>query len=95
MESIGQRLGVQPVLTQLPLGAGREFQGLVDLVELQVLLWPRGGEGRTVSQEPLENLPPETQEEVSRHREKLLEQVGGRERAHGPSYLTCGAGGHG
>jgi hypothetical protein len=41
---------VVPLLVQLPLGQGRNFNGLVDLVNLTGLVWPRkeeqGSSGR-------------------------------------------------
>lgn len=69
------RLGVQPLLTQLPLGRGRGFRGVVDLVHSRALLWPEGSEGATFSHVPLKDLPQEIQADVRLHKEQLLEQV--------------------
>ena len=76
VESMKQRLGVQPLLTQLPLGKGRDFKGVVDLVHNHALLWEKGREGSSFSQVTLSSLPPDIQESSHHHREQLLEQVG-------------------
>jgi len=36
---------VVPLVIQSPLGQGRHFSGLVDLVEMAGLLWPRDEKG--------------------------------------------------
>ncbi|WP_443747169.1 elongation factor G [Asticcacaulis solisilvae] len=36
---IGERLGARPLVLQLPLGAEGAFQGVVDLVAMQALVW--------------------------------------------------------
>ena len=39
VEMIGSRLGAQAVVMQLPIGAETEFKGVVDLVEMNALVW--------------------------------------------------------
>jgi elongation factor G len=39
VESIKERLGATPVVTQLPIGAEAGFKGVVDLVEMRALVW--------------------------------------------------------
>jgi elongation factor G len=39
VEMIGSRLGAQAVVMQLPIGAETEFKGVVDLVEMNALIW--------------------------------------------------------
>ena len=41
LESIRSKLGHEPLPLQLPLGTGRTFKGVVDLVTLQSLVWDR------------------------------------------------------
>jgi hypothetical protein len=47
--SMARRLRVVPLVVQTPLGQGRNFAGVVDLVGLTGLIWPRDGDkgGRT------------------------------------------------
>lgn len=68
-----QRLGVEPLLTQLPLGQGRGFKGVVDLVQNHAVLWQGPSEG--FSQVSLCSLPADVQESSHYHREQLAEQV--------------------
>ena len=39
VEMIGSRLGAQAVVMQLPIGAETEFKGVVDLIEMNALVW--------------------------------------------------------
>ena len=74
--SIKQRLGAEAVLTQLPVGSGREFVGVVDLVHMCVLLWPQGGGAtRSITHAQLEDLPDSLQHIAHCSREQLLDQV--------------------
>jgi elongation factor G len=75
VESMEQQLGVQPVLTQLPVGDGRDFQGVVDLLHMHALMWPQETEGTSYFRVLLENLPQDTQKLAHHYREQLLEQV--------------------
>ncbi|HEX9391702.1 MAG TPA: elongation factor G [Usitatibacteraceae bacterium] len=42
VEMIRERLGVVPLVLQLPIGQEGEFRGVIDLVEMQALVWPDG-----------------------------------------------------
>ena len=75
VESMKQQLGVQPVLTQLPLGNGKDFHGVVDLLHMHALIWPRQTEGTSFSCVELDSLPQEIQRDAYHYREHLLEQV--------------------
>lgn len=75
VQSMKQRLGVQPLLTQIPLGGGRDFRGVVDLVHNCALLWPNEGEATSFLRSPLKDLPQDIQGEAHHHKEQLLEQV--------------------
>lgn len=72
-------LEVQPLLTQLPLGKGREFRGVVDLLQSCALFWSAGSESTSFSQVPLVELPQDIQEDAFHHQYQLLEQVGWKE----------------
>ena len=48
------QLRATPLVTQLPLGEGREFCGVIDLVTMEVLRWERGTDGATFSRVPLQ-----------------------------------------
>src|SRR5690606_13146311 len=39
VQTIRERLGANPLVIQLPIGAENDFQGVVDLVEMRALTW--------------------------------------------------------
>lgn len=75
VQSMKTNLGVQPLLTQLPLGKGREFRGVVDLLQSCALFWSAGSENTSFSQVPLVELPQDIQEDAFHHQYQLVEQV--------------------
>ncbi|MEU9374268.1 elongation factor G [Streptomyces sp. NPDC048255] len=68
--SIRERLGVVPLVVQLPVGREDGFTGVVDLLEMRALLWRAGGE--TYETGPV---PEELREEAQRRRRLLEETV--------------------
>jgi elongation factor G len=70
VEMIGSRLGAQAVVMQLPIGAENEFKGVVDLVEMEALVWrdeQLGAEWDVVE------IPADLQARAEEYREKLIE----------------------
>jgi len=45
LEMMRQRLGTLPLLLQLPLGEEAHFRGVIDLVNLQAIVWPSSAMG--------------------------------------------------
>ncbi|OHV33953.1 MULTISPECIES: elongation factor G [Pseudofrankia] len=62
------RLGVTPLVTQLPIGSGPDFAGVVDLVEMTALTWV--GDDLVVGE-----IPARLRKEAHDHRERLLETL--------------------
>nr|XP_057921068.1 ribosome-releasing factor 2, mitochondrial [Doryrhamphus excisus] len=79
MESIRQKLKANPVLLQIPIGRGKNFSGVVDLLTNQRLTWKmneREDDGRVFVAKPLSDVKePELVEEVRQARTALIEQV--------------------
>ncbi|XP_075447739.1 ribosome-releasing factor 2, mitochondrial [Ascaphus truei] len=79
IESIKQKLKVKPLLLQLPIGEGKVFKGLVDLVSMETITWnptTNVDDGRTFERKPLEETSdPELLQYASATRNALLEQV--------------------
>ncbi|KAI3361740.1 hypothetical protein L3Q82_002091 [Scortum barcoo] len=79
IESIRQKLKANPILLQIPLGSGKNFSGVVDLLTNQKLVWkPRsaGDDGRIFDSKALEQSDePELLQEVTEARAALIEQV--------------------
>jgi len=68
VDQMAERLGATPLVTQLPMGAGTDFVGLIDLVEMTSLTWP---DGDAVVGE----IPDLLRDEARHHRERLLEAL--------------------
>eukprot|EP00064_Thunnus_orientalis_P022476 superscaffoldBa00007596_g22674 len=79
IESIRQKLKANPVLLQIPVGSGKNFTGVVDLLTNQKLMWKlrsAGDDGRVFEIKHLDQSDePELLQEVSEARTALIEQV--------------------
>ncbi|KAG8010597.1 Ribosome-releasing factor 2, partial [Nibea albiflora] len=79
IESIKQKLKANPVLLQIPVGTGKNFSGVVDLLTNQKLMWKlssSGDDGRMFESKPLDQShEPELVQEVNEARMALIEQV--------------------
>jgi len=73
--SVRDRLGVQPLLVQLPIGTEAGFTGVVDLVRMRALTWPDGGELVTSA------VPDRLLADARARRTRLVEQVAERDAA--------------
>jgi elongation factor G len=70
VEMIGSRLGAQAVVMQLPIGAESEFKGVVDLVEMNALVWRDETLGAAWD---VVEIPADLKEKAEQYREKLIE----------------------
>uniref|UniRef100_A0A8B9L567 Tr-type G domain-containing protein n=1 Tax=Astyanax mexicanus TaxID=7994 RepID=A0A8B9L567_ASTMX len=79
VESIKRKLKANPVLLQIPIGSGKGFIGLVDLITKQRMTWEGKSwaeDGRVFTSRALELTDdPDLLEEVSQARGALIEQV--------------------
>jgi len=82
---IEDRLGVVPLVLQLPIGSEGDFTGVIDLVTMQALLW-QGGAGTTgyVTQV----VPAAQREQAAVWRERLLETLAEHDDALLEDYLA-------
>jgi len=67
---IKSRLGANPVVMQLPIGAEDQFEGVVDLVRMKAIYWNQENQGLTFEER---DIPAAMQDECDRYREKLVE----------------------
>ncbi|MCB9916100.1 MAG: elongation factor G [Planctomycetes bacterium] len=72
VDSIVQRLGANPVPIHLPVGAEKDFEGVIDLVRMKFYRFLEEGEGRTY--EELE-IPEHISDEAQLHRHEMLDKV--------------------
>jgi elongation factor G len=66
------RLGADPLITQIPIGAEDRFIGVIDLIRSKAIVWDEhslGAEFKEVS------LPKEMEQEASLYRSKLIESI--------------------
>ncbi|WP_027170371.1 elongation factor G [Mesorhizobium sp. WSM3224] len=69
-EMIGSRLGAQAVVMQLPIGAETEFKGVVDLVEMNALVWRDETLGAAWD---VVEIPADLKDRAEQYREKMIE----------------------
>ncbi|MBZ9759541.1 elongation factor G [Mesorhizobium sp. CA8] len=70
VEMIGSRLGAQAVVMQLPIGAETEFKGVVDLVEMNALVWRDETLGAAWD---VVEIPADLKDKAEQYREKMIE----------------------
>jgi elongation factor G len=69
-EQIQTRLGANPVLMQIPIGAEESFEGVVDLIQQKAIFWDAASNGMTFK---LEAIPADLQAVCDEWRDKLVE----------------------
>jgi elongation factor G len=71
MESLQQAFGRGVVPIQLPIGAEKDFRGVVDLISMKALIYTPDGDGRA----RIEEIPADLAEEAKAAHETLVEMV--------------------
>ena len=66
------RLKATPLIVQIPVGSEDAFDGIIDLVGMQQIVWDEGTLGETFETQPI---PEEMQAAASEYREKLMETL--------------------
>jgi elongation factor G len=84
VKMIEDRLGARAVPLQLPIGAEENFVGVLDLVEMQAIVWEEESLGAKFRVEPV---PEAMAAEASKYREKLIEAVADCDEAIMEKYL--------
>ncbi len=84
VEMVGSRLGAIPVVMQLPIGAENDFKGVVDLIEMNALVWRDESLG---AQWDVVEIPDDLKEQAEEYREKLIETVVEIDEAAMEAYL--------
>jgi len=70
-QSIIDRLGGNPVVIQIPIGAESGFRGVIDLVEMKAIVW-QDEEGKEWD---VEDIPAELQAQAEKYHHKMLDVV--------------------
>ena len=72
VEMMRERLGANPLVIQLPIGAEHTFAGIIDLVRMSAIRWHEDDFGQTFD---LEEIPSELAAEATEMREMLIDTV--------------------
>ena len=72
IEMMQERFGTNPVPLQIPLGEGRDFEGVIDLIGMKAIIWDESDQGKTFEKV---DIPSEFQDEANIARESLIENV--------------------
>ena len=72
VQMIGERLGANPVVLQLPIGKEDRFVGVVDLIRMKAVIWDEETLGASYREE---DVPESMKAEAQMARERLLEAI--------------------
>ena len=72
VDMIVDRLGANPLVLQLPLGAESDFKGVIDLIEMKAIVWQEETLGAKFTHE---DIPEDYREKAESYKEKLIETV--------------------
>jgi elongation factor G len=77
VDTIINRLGAEPLVLQLPIGAENEFVGIIDLIEMHAKVWPGDAKGDVTmgAQYEVQEIPADLQDRAEEYRAKLVERV--------------------
>ena len=70
VDQVKERLGANPVVIQLPIGAEEHFKGVVDLVQMKAINWSEADQGTTFT---LEDIPADMEAACKAAHEKMVE----------------------
>ena len=92
VDTIKDRLGAEPLVLQLPIGAENEFVGVVDLIYKRALVWPGDAKGDVTlgAKYEVQEIPADLVEKVEEYRHHLIERVAEADDALMEKYLDGG-----
>jgi len=70
VRQVRERLGANPVVIQLPIGAEENFKGVIDLIRMKAIYWDESNMGTTYE---ARDIPAELQADAELWREKMIE----------------------
>ena len=72
VEMMEERLGANPLVLQLPVGAESEYKGLVDLIKMKAIIWDEETLGAKFHEE---DIPADMADRAAEYRERLVEMA--------------------
>jgi elongation factor G len=85
VKTIIDRLGAKPLVLQLPIGSEKDFEGVVDLLDMRALTW--AGEVQKGDDFEVRPIPDHLQAQAEEYRAKLIEAVAESDEALLEKYL--------
>ena len=85
LDTLEKRLGIKPVVMQLPIGAESDFKGVIDLIEMNALVWRNEELG---AQWDVVEIPADLKAKAVEYREKLVETAVEMDDAATEAYLN-------
>ncbi len=84
VDMIVDRLGANPCVIQLPIGAENNFEGIIDLVKMKAIIWDAETLGAAFHEE---DIPADLADKAAEYREKLIELAVEQDDAAMEAYL--------
>ena len=77
VQTVKDRLGAEPLVLQLPIGAEADFIGVVDLLEMRALVWPGDAKGDVTmgAKYEVQDIPDDLKAKAEEYRNHLVERV--------------------
>jgi elongation factor G len=72
VQMVKDRLGANPIVIQLPIGAENKFKGVIDLVRMKAIVWDEESLGAKFHEE---EIPADLLDQAKDYHEKLVEQA--------------------
>ncbi|WP_193368122.1 elongation factor G [Pelagibius marinus] len=84
VDMIVDRLGAQPMVLQLPLGAEADFKGVIDLISMKAIVWLDESLGAQFEEQ---DIPADLADKAAEYREKMIELAVEQDDAAMEAYL--------
>jgi len=85
VDTLHKRLGIKTAVVQLPIGAETDFKGVIDLIEMNALIWHNEELG---AQWDVVDIPEDMKASAAKYREQLIETVVEVDDAATEAYLN-------
>jgi len=87
VDSIKKKLGARAVPVQLPIGAGADFKGVIDLIKMKEILWNEDDRGMTFT---YTDIPADMKEKAEEYRAEMVEAAADGDDELMEAYLENG-----
>ncbi|MGE5258455.1 MAG: elongation factor G [Hyphomicrobiales bacterium] len=88
VEMMKAKLNANPLILQLPVGMGEEFQGVIDLIRMQQITWDDSSLGTVFTTDAI---PAHMADSASEYRERLIETLAEQDDALMEAYVSAAA----